>query len=159
MRVKLIIYKLFDRYVMASLEELYQEINAELMRAGVLPQLRHEVLRSGGRRPVPPAGVGRRYKATCPQPLQAATNQRSIGRTAANAAAHCSVRVAFASAPDWSARIRRCTHGPLPTANELIGALSVLQSQAATVQPAAARRQQRDGDQPSKCMHLKEQLM
>ncbi|NMW25028.1 DUF1631 family protein, partial [Rhodanobacter denitrificans] len=45
MRVKLIIYKLFDRYVLSSLEELYQEINTELVRAGVLPQLRHEVLR------------------------------------------------------------------------------------------------------------------
>src|SRR5579859_2507446 len=46
MRVKLIIYKLFDRYVLASLDELYQEINAELVRAGVLPQLRHELPRS-----------------------------------------------------------------------------------------------------------------
>src|SRR5690349_8509613 len=45
MRVKLIIYKLFDRYVLATLEELYQEINTELVRAGVLPQLRHEVVR------------------------------------------------------------------------------------------------------------------
>src|SRR3546814_8474394 len=47
MRVKLIIYKLFDRYVLSSLEELYQEINTELARAGVLPQLRHEVTRAG----------------------------------------------------------------------------------------------------------------
>jgi hypothetical protein len=31
MRVKLIIYKLFDRYVLSSLEELYQEINDELV--------------------------------------------------------------------------------------------------------------------------------
>src|SRR5690242_9303400 len=45
MRVKLIIYKLFDRYVLSALEELYQEINTELVRAGVLPQLRHEVVR------------------------------------------------------------------------------------------------------------------
>src|SRR5690348_4474304 len=45
MRVKLIIYKLFDRYVLATLEELYQEINAELVRAGVLPQLRPELAR------------------------------------------------------------------------------------------------------------------
>ena len=48
MRVKLIIFKLFDRYVLAALDELYQEINTELVRAGVLPQLRHEVQRSGG---------------------------------------------------------------------------------------------------------------
>ncbi|HEY1589224.1 MAG TPA: DUF1631 family protein, partial [Rhodanobacter sp.] len=48
MRVKLIIYKLFDRYVLSSLEELYQEINTELARAGVLPQLRHTVVRGNG---------------------------------------------------------------------------------------------------------------
>ena len=42
-KVKLIIYKLFDRYVMAGLEPLYDEVNAELIRAGVLPQIRHQL--------------------------------------------------------------------------------------------------------------------
>ncbi|MEP7044535.1 MAG: DUF1631 domain-containing protein [Dokdonella sp.] len=40
-QVKLIIYKLFDRYVMAGLEPVYDEVNVELIRAGVLPQIRH----------------------------------------------------------------------------------------------------------------------
>jgi len=39
--VKLIVYKLFDRYVMAGLEPVYDEVNVELIRAGVLPQIRH----------------------------------------------------------------------------------------------------------------------
>ncbi len=47
-QVKLIIYKLFDRYVMAGLEPVYDEVNVELIRAGVLPQVRH-VLPHGGR--------------------------------------------------------------------------------------------------------------
>lgn len=47
-QVKLIIYKLFDRYVMAALEPVYDEVNVELIRAGVLPQMRH-VLPQGGR--------------------------------------------------------------------------------------------------------------
>lgn len=56
-QVKLIIYKLFDRYVMAGLDPLYEEVNIELIRAGVLPQIRH-VLPQGSR-PMPgPAGVG-----------------------------------------------------------------------------------------------------
>jgi uncharacterized protein DUF1631 len=56
-QVKLIIYKLFDRYVMAGLEPLYEEVNIELIRAGVLPQIRH-VLPQGSR-PMPgPAGGG-----------------------------------------------------------------------------------------------------
>ena len=42
-QVKLIIYKLYDRYVMSGLEPLYDEVNAELIRAGVLPQIRHQL--------------------------------------------------------------------------------------------------------------------
>ncbi|HKR76041.1 MAG TPA: DUF1631 family protein, partial [Rhodanobacter sp.] len=48
MRVKLLIYKLFDRYVLSTLEELYAEANADLARAGVLPQLRPVVGRGTG---------------------------------------------------------------------------------------------------------------
>ena len=42
-QVKLIIYKLFDRYVMSGLDPLYDEVNTELIRAGVLPQIRHQL--------------------------------------------------------------------------------------------------------------------
>ncbi|HET7269078.1 MAG TPA: DUF1631 family protein, partial [Oleiagrimonas sp.] len=54
-RVKLIIYKLFDRYVMAGLDTLYDTLNTALAQAGVLPRLRHEV---PGQRPgtAPPRG-------------------------------------------------------------------------------------------------------
>lgn len=41
LQVKLIVYKLFDRYVMAGLDPVYEEVNLELVRAGVLPQVRH----------------------------------------------------------------------------------------------------------------------
>ncbi|MEP7096404.1 MAG: DUF1631 domain-containing protein [Dokdonella sp.] len=50
-QVKLIIYKLFDRYVMAGLDPVYDEVNVELIRAGVLPQVRH-VMAHGGRTPM-----------------------------------------------------------------------------------------------------------
>ena len=50
-QVKLIIYKLFDRYVMSGLEPLYDEVNAELIRAGVLPQIRHQIPQSRGSAP------------------------------------------------------------------------------------------------------------
>lgn len=46
--VKLIIYKLFERYVLADLEVVYDEINDALVNAGVLPQLQRRV--SGRRR-------------------------------------------------------------------------------------------------------------
>mgnify|MGYP002478320234 CR=1 FL=1 len=50
-QVKLIIYKLFDRFVMSGLEPLYDEVNAELIKAGVLPQIRHRL-------PQAPRGAG-----------------------------------------------------------------------------------------------------
>jgi len=40
-QVKLIVFKLFERYVIAGLESVYDEVNIELIRAGVLPQVRH----------------------------------------------------------------------------------------------------------------------
>jgi hypothetical protein len=50
-QAKLIVYKLFDRYVMSGLDALYDEINAQLVQAGVLPQIRHTLPNSGGRAP------------------------------------------------------------------------------------------------------------
>lgn len=48
LRVKLIVYKLFDRYVMSGVEALYEELNLNLAKAGVLPQIRHPAHRGGG---------------------------------------------------------------------------------------------------------------
>ena len=63
-QVKLIVYKLFDRYVMAGLDPLYEEVNIELIRAGVLPQIRH-VLPQGSR-PMPPPSSGSGGHAQAP---------------------------------------------------------------------------------------------
>jgi hypothetical protein len=38
---RLIIFKLFDRYVMTSLGTIYDEVNEQLIQAGVLPQIRY----------------------------------------------------------------------------------------------------------------------
>jgi hypothetical protein len=51
-QARLIIYKLFDRYVMSGLDALYDEVNAQLVQAGVLPQIRHSVQQGGGRNPM-----------------------------------------------------------------------------------------------------------
>jgi Protein of unknown function (DUF1631) len=40
-RVRLIILKMFERYVLKSLDVLYQDVNTKLVQAGVLPHLRH----------------------------------------------------------------------------------------------------------------------
>ncbi|MHA6204371.1 DUF1631 domain-containing protein [Dyella soli] len=125
MRVKLIIYKLFDRYVLASLDELYQEINGELVRAGVLPQLRHDVARGGnaakGGASAAPAGGETAEAAFLAEDEGAASNE--LLQT---------LRALF-SARRGGGDAGRMPVGAMqmPSANELIGALSVLQSQAA----------------------------
>ncbi|HST27675.1 MAG TPA: DUF1631 domain-containing protein [Rudaea sp.] len=54
LQTQLIVYKLFDRYVLAGLDLLYEEIGAQLIQAGVLPQIRH-VVAGGPRGSRPPA--------------------------------------------------------------------------------------------------------
>ena len=128
MRVKLIIYKLFDRYVLSSLEELYLEINVELVRAGVLPQLRHEVLRGGHAAQVAAdvaqAGISSAMVADevgeIPSDLLQTLNALFNARRG-----HVGVEVGMGAMPT----------GPLPSANELLGALSVLQSQITSTGP------------------------
>jgi len=57
LETKLIVYKLFDRYVMAGLDALYDEVNAQLVQAGVLPQIRQTIGQSGRMpRPMPAPG-------------------------------------------------------------------------------------------------------
>ncbi|WNL45258.1 DUF1631 domain-containing protein [Dyella sp. BiH032] len=150
MRVKLIIYKLFDRYVLASLDELYQEVNAELVRAGVLPQLRHEVQRSGAA----PAAAGQAAGATQGDELPA-------GDDAASNELLQTLRTLF-SARRGGMPENLPVGGPLqvPTVNELIGALSVLQSQAASVgSPLPLRGGPSTASVMQEVAHLKEQLL
>ncbi|TAN07285.1 MAG: DUF1631 domain-containing protein [Rhodanobacteraceae bacterium] len=40
-RVRLIILKMFERYVLKALDTLYHDVNVKLVQAGVLPQLHH----------------------------------------------------------------------------------------------------------------------
>jgi hypothetical protein len=58
---RLIIFKLFDRYVMSGLGSIYDEVNESLIQAGVLPQIRY-ALPPGARhapgQPLPPGVVG-----------------------------------------------------------------------------------------------------
>lgn len=55
LQTQLIVYKLFDRYVLSGLDALYEEIGAQLIQAGVLPQIRHVVAGAAPRGPRPPA--------------------------------------------------------------------------------------------------------
>lgn len=154
MRVKLIIYKLFDRYVLAALDELYQEINTELVRAGVLPQLRHEVQRSG-------AATSGTAAAAAAQGAAQIGDVPAMGDDNASNELLQTLRSLF-SARRGGMPENLPVGGPLqvPTVNELIGALSVLQSQAATVgSPLPLRGSVSTAAVMQEVAHLKEQLL
>jgi hypothetical protein len=58
-QARLIIYKLFDRFVMSNLDMLYGEVNHQLIQAGVLPQIRDKHAQSAQQRaPGAPAMPG-----------------------------------------------------------------------------------------------------
>lgn len=53
-KVKLIILKLFEKYVLSGLDQLYSEANAALVEAGVLPELKSAPLRRTPKRQATP---------------------------------------------------------------------------------------------------------
>lgn len=124
MRVKLIIYKLFDRYVLSGLEELYQEINTQLVGAGVLPQLRHEIARGQGSSATPGALPGAATQAA------GADADLASGEDSGNLLS--TLHALFSARrgqPAGGSHLAAPGPQAIPTANELLGALSVLQSQ------------------------------
>ncbi len=60
-RVKLILYKLFDKHVMGSLGTLYEQLNQTFIDAGILPQIQHSVT---GRNPAAGGGYAGMETAT-----------------------------------------------------------------------------------------------
>jgi len=156
MRVKLIIYKLFDRYVLSALEELYQEINIELVRAGVLPQLRHEVLR------------GHSAQAAADGHAGIPSGMASSAAMAADEAGEIPSDLLQTLNALFSARrgmlgidtsMSAMPSGPLPSANELLGALSVLQSQITSSGPLPHVRPGDAAALSQEVMQLKGQLL
>ncbi|MDF3981003.1 DUF1631 domain-containing protein [Luteibacter sp. PPL554] len=129
-KVKLIIYKLFDRYVLAGVDELYDDINNELAAAGVLPQLRHEIStrRSDAPAPIGPVAPGA-SAPTAPSPSAPVTD-------AAAAEFMQSLHTLFSARRGPAAAT--APPGPLPSAAELLGALTLLQSQIALPSVATA---------------------
>ncbi|MDQ0010221.1 hypothetical protein J2T07_002411 [Luteibacter jiangsuensis] len=153
-RVKLIIYKLFDRYVLAGIDELYDDINNELASAGVLPQLRHEI---STRRSDAPAPIG---------PVSATAMPQAAATPVTDAAAAefmQSLHALFSARRDSMPAVggpmgTSLPTGPLPSPAELLGALTLLQSQIATL-PNTAAPLATQADVSRDVAQLKEQLL
>lgn len=125
LRVKLLIYKLFDRYVLSALEDLYADVNRQLARAGVLPQLRSQVPHgsadghaSDANRQHPASGAP---TAAADEAIDPATSE--LLQTLHN------LFVARRDATRGGAPAGGDAGDPPPSANELLGALSLLQTQ------------------------------
>jgi hypothetical protein len=153
MRVKLIIYKLFDRYVLSSLEELYQELNAELIRAGVLPQMRHEAARGNAK-----TGDGQQAGAADAMADDAGEIPSDLLQTL-HALFSARRRPATGGMVGGAPAGMHVGVGPLPSANELLGALSVLQSQIASAGPLPYAQPGDAAELSREVLQLKGQLL
>ena len=158
MRVKLLIYKLFDRYVLSALEELYGEANAALARAGVLPLLRPELSR-GPSTPRGKAPAGARGDAVEAAAGDAGGASDQAASELLQTLHHLFVARRGAGGGTVEARGGEAG-GPPPSVNELLGALSVLQTQiAATELPAPSETGAEGALDRDAVARLKEQLL
>jgi hypothetical protein len=135
LNVKLLILKLFDKHVMGGLDQLYEEVNHHLMQAGVLPQIKYPV--ASARRPPAPAG---RSGASADAPEAQEYDTRSSSNVYSPAAvAEAELQIELYNTVRSLLSLRRgitpgphagLQQGPAFATNDLVSALSVLQSQA-----------------------------
>lgn len=152
--VRLIIYKLFDRYVMGGLDQFYDELNTLLVHAGVLPQMRATVARRpGSPMPAAPLRPGETPTANVPglEQAEAAAGYLPVDAAAAELQAnlYSSLRALLSTrrgdgSDGGGSNYAAATYNPnvVPlNASELLSALSILQSQSLSVQSAAESAQ------------------
>lgn len=151
--VRLIIYKLFDRYVMGGLDQFYDELNALLVHAGVLPQMRATVARRpGSPMPAAPLRPGETAPANIPglEQIETAAGYLPVDAAAAELQAnlYSSLRALLSTrrgdGSDGGGTYAPATYNPnvMPlNAGELLSALSILQNQSLSVQSAAESAQ------------------
>ncbi len=161
-KVRLIILKLFERYVLAGLDALYHEVNALLMQAGVLPHLRHTIARSSAAavaEGVAPTPGAERAAA----PANAATTAAVLADESAGLHAelmHTLTALLAARRQGRSADsgLSTGTAGTIAslTPAELLGALTLLQGEAG---PLPANPAPPEGDATEMVQHLKDELM
>lgn len=163
LHVKLLVLKLFDKHVMGGVDGLYEEINHQLIQAGVLPQLKHQMpmrrAPGAGGMPNAPmqAGAGNEQLAAAeydqgPQMHAPPPNHggyyspSSVAEAELQVELYNTVRTLLASRhahamgmqPGMQMGYAQGTPGmsmPAFATNDLVNALTILQSQAMSMVP------------------------
>ncbi len=166
MRVKLIVYKLFDRYVMSGAEAMYEELNLSLAQAGVLPQIRQPAASRAGSGSSPAnmaaatgaASVARGSGQTYGEDLAAQAdlltqlgNLLAARRTPGETGMGATLQVGGNYAGGYSAGSAM----PLPGPAELLGALTLLQAEIARANLATRNANEAMGE----VRHVKADLL
>jgi hypothetical protein len=77
LRIKVILYTLFDTHVMQSLDSIYAALNQRLIEAGVLPNLKYSAQRNTQARPKTPASA----TAETPQETHSGAGRNTVNPT------------------------------------------------------------------------------
>ncbi len=164
-QIKLIVYKLFDRYVLGHIDSMYDEINATLASAGVLPQVRNPVATAMHRRATrgtnsdnrEPASISAEYSEATQDPSDwDAATQREILSTLADLLAARRPQHAAESVKnhDTSSNPEHAASPP-PGPTQILNALTLLQAEVAKMS-SQARFPGRENDD---VQHLKQELL
>lgn len=163
LNVRLIVYKLFDKHVLSGLDQIYDEVNGQLIEAGVLPQLKGTI--SVPRRapsiqgppgvapgagmntnsPMgagPEQGYGEAYVGESVDPMQAEIYQSIQGLLAQRRGAPLAGPLPGAAGHGHAAGGYGGGAGPIIGTTELLSALTVLQSELIAAQSQALRMPQ-----------------
>ena len=139
LNVKLLILKLFDKHVMGGLDLLYEEVNHHLVQAGVLPQLKYPIANT--RRA--PATPGRPESSPEVQAVREYDSQAGGNVYSAAAVAEAELQIELYNTVRSLLSSRRGISpggfsgvpGQAFATNDLVNALSILQSQAVSLPP------------------------
>ncbi|HSN00918.1 MAG TPA: DUF1631 domain-containing protein [Rudaea sp.] len=141
---RLIIFKLFDRYVLANLGDVYDEINAQLIQAGVLPQIRYALPPGSkyapGQAPAPAADGTAGQAAVAAEPMGDVAAQLQVELYNTVRSLLATRRAALAADPNY---VASPAGAPNMSITELLSVLTLLQTSApaapAVGGPEAAR--------------------
>ena len=112
LRIRLVIYKLFDKHVVQQLDDMYSAINADLVAAGVLPRIKTPAQRSAERN-----ATAQRSESEIIAEIASAMNQQETAETSADAAPAGNL---FASLQHMLSQQRSLT-GAVPAGGQPVG--------------------------------------